>query len=104
MLYIKVPNRNDSISSIIIDKREYRIRFTYNEIGEYWNFGLYDREENPIIAMTKIVPNFPLTHFYTSTDLPDGVFGAITELNRIERNDFENEKANFIYIPYLEME
>ncbi|WP_313579969.1 phage baseplate plug family protein [Lacrimispora sp.] len=105
MLYITVPDRNDSMSTITLGKKEYLIRFCYNEIGDYWNFGVYDIYENPIVAMTKIVPNFPLMHFYTYLALPDGVFGAISDTGgRIGRNSFKNGEASFVYIPNSELE
>jgi len=40
MLFIKVPDQNDSVSALSIDGKEYRIRFTYNETYDYWSFGL----------------------------------------------------------------
>ena len=65
MLYIQVPDMNDSVSTLSIDGKEYNLRFTYNEKYDYWSFGLYDEGEEPIIAMTRIVPNFPIFHYYT---------------------------------------
>ncbi len=35
MLYIKVPDMNDSMSTLTIDGREYVLRFTYNEKYDY---------------------------------------------------------------------
>ncbi|MEG1716200.1 MAG: hypothetical protein RR275_05270 [Lachnospiraceae bacterium] len=104
MLYITVPDMNDSMSAVTIDNTEFNIRFTYNELGDYWSFGIYDTEEEPMIAMTKIVPDFPLTHFYTSTDLPDGTFGAISNELHIGRQTFNEGKAEFVYIPNSEVE
>lgn len=104
MLYITVPDMNDSVSSITIDEVEYDIRFTYNGTGDYWSFGLYDVEDNPIIAMTKIVPNFPLTHFFNYTELPNGIFGALSNEERITRESFNNGTAEFVYIPWSEVE
>ena len=63
MVYIKVPDMNDSVSSLVIDGIEYRIRFTYNEKFDYWSFGLYNSKQEPIIAMTRIVPNFLFCFF-----------------------------------------
>ena len=37
MIYIGVPDMNDSISNITIDGTEYKLRFTYNETFDYWN-------------------------------------------------------------------
>lgn len=102
MLYITVPDMNDSVSSITIDEKQYLIRFTYNGTGDYWSFGISDNDDEPIIAATKIVPQFPITHFYTFTDLPDGIFGVLTDEERITRDSFKNGKAEFVYIPWNE--
>ncbi len=104
MLYIKVPDQNDSMSMLSINGIKYLLRFTYNEKYDYWSFGLYEEEEKPIIAMTRIVPNFPIFHAYTDTKLPDGIFGCISELDTVGRNAFINETAEFIYIPRVELE
>ena len=50
MLYITVPDMNDSVSSVTIAEKEYLIRFTYNGTGDFWSFGLSDTDENPIIS------------------------------------------------------
>ncbi len=104
MLFITVPNQNDSISSLVIDGTEYLIRFTYNETCDDWSFGLYDAEEMPIISMTRIVPNFPLLHFYTDTRLPDGVFGCLSASDNVGREAFNKKIAEFVFIPTAEME
>lgn len=104
MLYIKVPDRNDSMSSLFIDGNEYLIRFTYNERYDYWSFGLYQHNREPIIAMTRIVPNFPLFHFYTDTDLPDGIFGCLSDTEQVGREAFNSQTAEFVYIPKKELE
>ena len=104
MLYIKVPDMNDSMSTLSINEKEYILRFTYNESYDNWSFGLYDREKSPIIAMTKIVPNFPLLHYYTDTRLPDGVFGCLSDMDKVGREAFKDKTAEFIYIPNSELE
>ena len=103
MIYIKVPHMNDSISSLSIDGVEYRLRFTYNEKFDHWNFGLY-RGTAPIIAMTKIVPNFPLLHYYTYTDIPDGIFGCLSDTDHVGRQAFNDKTAEFVYISNAELE
>ena len=103
MLFITVPDQNDSMSVLTIGEKEYLIRFTYNETGDYWSFGLYTAEEEPIVAMTRIVPNFPLLHFYTDSRLPDGVFGCLSTSDRVGRNAFL-ETAEFVFIPAEELE
>lgn len=99
MIYIKVPDRNDSMSSLSIDGVEYRLRFTYNEKCDYWSFGLYSSAGEPIIAMTKIVPNFPIFHYYTYTEIPDGIFGCLSDTDHVGRQAFNDKTAEFVYIP-----
>ena len=96
---IEVPDMNDSMSRIVLNGTVYYIRFTYNDTGDYWKFGLYNYLSEPIVLGIKIVPSFPLNVFYGVTKLPDGVFGAKSNLDRIGRNDFKNGKAEFIFIP-----
>lgn len=104
MLYINVPNMNDSVSNIRIEGKEYKIRFTYNEKFDYWSFGIMDKDNNPIIAMTKIVPNFPIFHYYTDTNIPQGIFGCISDKQTVGRNAFTDKTAEFIFIPLKELE
>ena len=104
MLYIKVPDMNDSMSKLSIDGKEYVLRFTYNEKYDYWSFGLYNSKKEPLIAMTRIVPNFPIFHFYTSVDLPDGIFGCLSDLAQVGREAFNQNTAEFVYIPNAELE
>ena len=96
---ITVPDRNDSMARVVLNETEYMIRFTYNYAGDYWKFGIYTAMDEPIAIGVKIVPNFPLNVFYTVTGLPLGVFAAITNLDRIGRNDFKDGKARFIFAP-----
>ncbi len=96
---IEVPDMNDSISRIVLSGVEYQIRFSYNDTYDYWKFSLYNSQREPIALGIKIVPSFPLNVFYGVTKLPDGVFGIITKLDRIGRNDFVNGSAKFIFCP-----
>lgn len=104
MLYITVPDMNDSMSRLSINNVEYYLRFTYNEKYDFWSFGLYDENYEPIIAMTRIVPNFPILQFYTETDIPDGIFGCISDIDTVGRNAFNDLTAEFVYIPNVELE
>ena len=104
MLYIDVPDMNDSVSNLSVDGTVYGLRFTYNEKFDYWSFGLYDEDGNPIIAMTRIVPNFPLFHFYAGRNLPDGVFGCLSRSETVGRTAFRDGTAEFVYIPNAELE
>lgn len=96
---IEVPDMNDSVSRIVLSGKAYLIRFTYNDTCDYWKFSLYDTQNEPIALGIKIVPRFPLNVFYVVTKLPDGVFGVMTKLDRIGRNDFLNGNAQFIFCP-----
>ena len=104
MLFIAVPDMNDSISTISIDGKTYGLRFTYNEKFDYWSFSLLDENRNPIIASTRIVPNFPIYHFYTAQPVPNGIFGCLSDLEQVGRYAFVNKTAEFVYIPNKELE
>ena len=99
MLYITPPEMNDSFSRIVIDEIEYLIRFTYNFSGDYWIFGLYKTEEEPIVTSVKIVPCFPLNFNIKHRDMPKGIFGVMTKLSKVGHDDFANGDAQLIYIP-----
>ena len=96
-LVIDVPDMNDSVSRVVLKNKEYQFRFTYNDTFNYWKFSLYDSTKSPIVESIKIVPLYPLNLFHGLTKIPDGVFGALTKLDRIERDDFRNGKAKFIF-------
>ena len=96
---IDVPDMNDSMSRIVLNNTPYQIRFTFNLTGNFWKFGLYDTMGDPIVQGVKIVPNYPLNLFLGASDLPDGIFAALSKLDRIGRNDFRDGKAKFIFCP-----
>ena len=98
-IVIEVPDMNDSISRIVLLGTQYQIRFTWNETGAFWTFGLYDSLGEPLLVGVKIVPNFPLNLFCASDKLPNGIFAALTEQNRIGRTDFTAGKAKFVFAP-----
>lgn len=101
---ITPPDINDSFSRVVLDGKEYLIRFTYNDTNDYWTFGLYDGEQRPLAAGIKLVPNSPLNFFYQSNGLPDGTFGVISDLDRVGRRAFLDGKAKFVFIPDQDLE
>lgn len=103
MIYISPPDMNDSFSRLVIEGREYLIRFTYDSTDDSWTFGLYRRENDPIITSVKIVPCFPLNHYFKHTDMPQGIFGVLTKQSKVCRDSFINGDAKFVYIPYTEL-
>lgn len=98
-IIIEVPDLNDSISRIVLLGKQYQLRFTWNDTGGFWSFSLMDSLGAPLLIGTKIVPQFPLNLFYGTENLPLGVFAALTEKDRIGRQDFVNGKAQFVFIP-----
>ena len=96
---ITVPDMNDSVSRITLLGTQYQIRFTYNDTGGYWYFGLYDAFGGPIRIGVKVVPRFPLNIFLGEYQMPFGVFGVITELDSVGRNEFVDGTAKFMFIP-----
>ncbi|WP_337937744.1 phage baseplate plug family protein [Anaerotignum faecicola] len=99
---IEVPDMNDSVSRIVLNDTVYFIRFTYNDTADYWKVSLYDAQNEPIVLGIKIVPRFPLNTFYPVSKLPDGIFAVITQLDHVGRNDFVEDKAQFIFCPLEE--
>ena len=57
---IDVPDMNDSISRIVLSGKQYQLRFTWNDTGGYWTFGLLDSLGAPLLIGVKVVPQFPL--------------------------------------------
>lgn len=101
---ITPPDINDSFSRVVLDGKEYLIRFTYNDTNDYWTFGLYDGEQRPLAAGIKLVPNSPLNFFYQSNGLPDGTFGVLSDLDRVGHRAFLDGKAKFVFIPNQDLE
>ena len=98
-LEITVPDFNDSFSRVVLSGKQYLIRFSYIDTFDYWTFGLYTTLQEPIVEGIKIVPQFPLNLFFNNRNMPNGVFGVFTELEKVGRDDFLNGKAIFAYIP-----
>jgi len=98
IIEISVPDMNDSFSRVVLDGKEYLIRFTWNATAQRWSFGLYTMQSEPIAVGIRIVPQFPLTFQVSSSEFPPGEFFATTRLDRVGRNDFVNGNATFAYI------
>ena len=98
-IVIQVPEYNDSFSRVVLGRKEYLIRFSYNDSGNYWTFGMYDGNRNPYVQGIKIVPNSPLNFFSLCHGLPEGLFGALSTKQNIGRDDFKENRAQFIFFP-----
>jgi hypothetical protein len=46
-----------------------------------------------------MVPKMPLNLFCGTDDMPNGVFGILSSLEKVGRNDFVDGKAKFIFAP-----
>ncbi len=69
----------------------------FRDTGDYWKFGIYTALNEPIVIGVKIVPQFPLNVFCGVTNLPFDVFGVLSKLDRIDRHDFAEGRAQFIF-------
>lgn len=96
---IEVPDMNDSFSRIVLQGKSYYLRFTYNDTFGYWTFGIFNSLYEPIREGIKIVPQMVLNLFCGTMDMPSGVFGIITELEKVGRNDFAEGRAKFVFAP-----
>ncbi len=106
MIYFKIPYQyTDSISGITIDRKEYMLRFTYNDKFDYWTIGIYDSKMNPLSIGMKIMPNYPLNHYCKKDNTPSGVFAAMTfvETETIGMKEVKEESVIMTYVPYDEL-
>ena len=105
MQYFTPPDENSSFTRVVLDGEEYLLRFDYNYKGEYWTFGFYKDENTPIVANIKVVPLFPVNYYFNKlVTVPQGIFGVITNKERIGRKDFVNGNAQFFYATNEEVE
>ena len=95
---IEVPDRNDSLSRVVLSGKQYLIRFSYILSYDYWTFGLYTILQDPILIGAKILPRFPLTAYCSRPGMPGGAFGVFTKLEHIGRAAFRDGNAEFAYI------
>ena len=96
---ISVPDMNDSFSRVVLDGKQYQIRFTWNEAAGRWSFGLYTMQREPIAVGIRLVPRFPLNLQVVDERMPKGVFGVSGGGAAVGRGDFMSGAAAFAYIP-----
>ena len=96
MIYrIGVPDYDDSISLATIGEHLCRLRFRWDSVGEYWEFGVYDQDYNPVFIGVKMVPDFPINLFSGHEEFSEGYFYVETNEPRLTRNSFKNGLATF---------
>lgn len=94
---IQVPDMNDSFSTVVLDGKQYAIRFTWNDAARRWSYGLYTAQREPIAIGLRIVPQFPLNMQVADGRSPPGIFGVYTKLESVGRKDFADGGAVFAY-------
>lgn len=105
MIVIAVPDSNDSIVKITLEEKVYYLHFSYSSLKS-WTFGIYDKNNKPVVDGIRIVPNYPLTHQYGSSRTPTGEFVCTVQddsVKEISRQDFLNKKAFFVYVSEAEI-
>lgn len=99
LIKLTVPDHHDSMSKVTLDGTVYWLRYTYNPFGDYWSVGLYDEDQNMLIAPTKIVPAYDLFRSFKSYEgIPHGYLLCISKKERVGENAFNDEDAFMIYI------
>jgi hypothetical protein len=86
---------NDQYQKIALHDTEYLIRTTYNAAFDYWALSFFHSDGSPIFMMKKLVPNFPINFFLAEQR---GMFGVLTSLERVGRDDFKTGKARLVYV------
>lgn len=104
MIYFSPPDSNDSLTRLVLNGKEYVFHYSFNYHYGYWTMGIYEDYTTPIITCIKVVPEFPLTHYFKMVELPEGYIFVETTLERIGRKDFANENARFVFVTYEELE
>ena len=98
-LEITVPDMNDSFSRVVLDGKQYLLRFSWNDTAQRWSFGLYTIQKEPLALGLRIIPQFPMNLQIVDRNFPRGALGVESSLSYVGRDDFKNGKARFVFIP-----
>ncbi len=99
---IKFNDANDIVTKVVLDNVQYRIRLTWNAVGEFWTLHLWDNDKKTLCCNLKIVPNFPLLMNHHRPGIPSGELIVLTDLEKITRSSFTNGAASLIYVTEAE--
>jgi hypothetical protein len=91
--------------TVILDNIVYKLRFDWNDRGQYWALSIFDSADNILTAGIKLVLNYPLTMDIIKTGLPPGVLMATEstgKMIRLSQDDFIDDKAFLGYITEAE--
>lgn len=103
MFEIYVPDKNDSLSKVVLSGTSYYLRFTLNGRYDYWSIGLYDAAKNPLLPMTKISPCCDLFQFYPYIGFPAGHLVCVSSDDDIDSDAFSEARARIFYFTDSDM-
>ena len=104
MFEIYVPDKNDSLSKVVLSGTTYYLRFTLNGRYGYWSIGLYDASKNPMLPMTKISPCIDLFQFYPYIGFPEGHLVCVSQEDDVDTDAFTEARARMFYFTDEDME
>ena len=93
------------VEEITLDRVPYRLLFTWNTRGEYWNLIVRNRQDENLLS-TKVVLGTPLLFQFPGRGLPSGDIVIVdlapsrSQYNRIEYDDFTGERG--LQVAYAE--
>ena len=97
---IKVPSGVPLFDTrVILDGRDYILRFDWHGREERWYFDVLDAAGNVITAGIKIIPNFPLYDRETREDAPPGNFLCIDPEGLPARLVDFGQRSKLLYFP-----
>lgn len=99
---IKFNDANDIVVQVVIEDRQYKLRLTWNSIGQLWTLHIWDSDKKPLLCNLNVVPNFPLLLNHHRSDIPKGEFIALTNDETITRQSFANGSATLVYVTEAE--
>ncbi len=103
MTVYTIPAYLKSFLKVIIDGQELYFSFDYNEIGDYWVFGLWTDEETNLFQ-TKLVPYIPLNSLFVIKGVPNGYFYCLCKsTDKIDKNAVLSGAATLAYLPKIEI-
>jgi hypothetical protein len=89
------PQEHDSFSELTIKSERLLVRFTYDDTFDFWSFGIYELNREPIVEGLRIVRNFPLLLYFPRARFGGIDFIAACNRQNIGRRDFWDGNAQF---------
>lgn len=101
MLNIPWPDGAAWIMEVAIERRVYRLRGSWNEVGLFWSLDVLTRTDEPISLGNKVVRGALMTARLADDRLPSGSFLVLAPGNedRAPGRDAFTNGARLIYAP-----